>query len=348
MGRGSVGRPWRVKGPEPVAADEPIVGLKYAAVVIDDEGEFRFQSTTSRSGHARCYDVEGRAVCQSGREHRAPSWRCTCGYYAMGDAATLRTAWERIGIDPDWAMLEVELTGRVIEHDRGWRGQRQTILAAVWDDRCSRCGQATATGFILPTRFGTAVRPVCRPCGRREWTSPADLAGRLGTEVRLASGVMGRPPPSDAGTRVWQRWWSIVIGAFVVVVAAAFASVWLAGGGRAAQAGLVRQVAPLVSVDDPPRTAAALAAVTRQGRKAVVYEQRAEPGGPAAVAAVAVIDPWGRSGARCRVILTPDQQPASWEVIESVASDETGCHRHVLDRSPTISVHQPAEEAGHG
>jgi hypothetical protein len=336
-----------VKGPDPVVAEEPIVGLKFAAVVIDDEGEFRFQSTTSRSGHARCYDVEGQAVCQSGREHRAPSWRCTCGYYAMGDAAALRSAWERIGIDSDWALLEVELTGRVIEHDRGWRGQRQSVLAAVWDDRCSRCRQATATGFLLPNRFGTAVRPFCRTCGRKDWTSPSELSGRLGTEVRLEPGVAGRPPSAEAGVRSWQRWWSIVIGAFVVVVAAAFASAWLAGGARVGQAGLVRQMAPLVDVDDPASTAAALSGM-RQGRQAVVYEERPPVGTHARVAAVAVIDPWGRAGARCRVILTPDAAPESWEVIEAVASDESGCHRHVLERTPSVSIHAPVEEVSHG
>lgn len=59
------------------------------------------------------------AKCGIGRDHRPPYPNCTCGFYAMK-------------VRPDWpgeAVAEVELFGVVIEHEKGWRAERQRIIS---------------------------------------------------------------------------------------------------------------------------------------------------------------------------------------------------------------------------
>jgi hypothetical protein len=186
--------------------DAPLVGVKYAQVVRDDEGLLRFQSTGVRPGHARCFDVDARAVCQAGREHRPPAWRCWCGFYATFDLAHLLEIWQRENVDRSTALLEVELSGRVVEHRAGWRAAHQVVLAARWNTRCAHCGEA-ASGFTLPARTGRPVVQVCARCDPAS-VSPATLAGQLGTEVGLRDGTLPDhvwTPPPPRRRRRWGR-----------------------------------------------------------------------------------------------------------------------------------------------
>jgi hypothetical protein len=57
------------------------------------------------------------ARCPHGCE-RAPTWSCTCGIYATTDRPTAGFG-DMVGV--------VELTGRVIEHDRGYRAEHARI-----------------------------------------------------------------------------------------------------------------------------------------------------------------------------------------------------------------------------
>ena len=108
--------------------DGPLQGVKYGAVVSVD-GVLRFESTTRRAQHSRCYDVESKAICQLGMDHVVPSWACTCGFYAMPDEEALAAAWGEARLS-HWAVLRVEVSGRVIEHERGWRASRQVVIEA--------------------------------------------------------------------------------------------------------------------------------------------------------------------------------------------------------------------------
>lgn len=166
----------------------PLVGVKYAMVARDEEGALRFRSTGCRPGHARCYDVEARAVCQTGREHRPPAWHCMCGFYATPDLDTLRKVWAQEQLDRSTVLLQVQLWGRVVEHRYGWRAANQTVLAAIWDERCRSCG-GQARGFVLPRRSGSPVTQSCTQC-HADVASPSMVAGELGTEVRFGSGIV--------------------------------------------------------------------------------------------------------------------------------------------------------------
>jgi hypothetical protein len=196
--------------------------VKYASVVRDDEGVLRFQSTGVRPGHARCYDVESRAVCQAGREHRPPAWRCWCGFYATHDLPTLLDIWQREHVERSTVLLEVQLSGRVVEHRSGWRAARQVVLAALWNRRCAQCGE-DASGFTLPGRTGRPVVQVCAKCDPGA-VSPSTLAGHLGTEVGLREGTLPdhvwTPPPP-----VHRHRWSRVIRVQVLATTTALCGV---------------------------------------------------------------------------------------------------------------------------
>lgn len=69
-------------------------------------------------------------VATHGATHRAPGWNCRCGINAFKDSyMAART-------DNDWPILgKIQLTGMVIEHERGYRGEIGEILElAIYDD----------------------------------------------------------------------------------------------------------------------------------------------------------------------------------------------------------------------
>ena len=69
------------------------------------------------------YGAVARATCAL-EDHDAPDADCSCGFYAVADDTQL---W-RLGADePELAVLDVELAGRVIEHDHGYRASDQVV-----------------------------------------------------------------------------------------------------------------------------------------------------------------------------------------------------------------------------
>jgi hypothetical protein len=71
--------------------------------------------------------------------HRVPGEGCTCGFYAMKEldaqllyAATMavRVA-DRTGMDEVFVLGRVELAGKVIEHDLGYRAERARIVELI-------------------------------------------------------------------------------------------------------------------------------------------------------------------------------------------------------------------------
>jgi hypothetical protein len=70
------------------------------------------------------YGVVARATCPFGSGDPAPGPECSCGFYEVARDDEL---W-RLGVDdPDLAVLDVELSGRVIEHAHGYRASHQHI-----------------------------------------------------------------------------------------------------------------------------------------------------------------------------------------------------------------------------
>jgi hypothetical protein len=167
------------------------------------------------------YHAVDRAICPLHR-HDAPHAGCSCGFYAVPDDQAL---W-RLGADqPDLARVDVELAGRVIEHDHGYRASDQRALSVEMHHGCARCG--ARADVLHQRRFGGLV-PACRRCARRPMTLQAASAS-LGVPVRFRGEETRRAP--------WRRRFALVALPMLVLVLALTAT--------AAVAVLVRSGAPL-------------------------------------------------------------------------------------------------------
>ena len=66
---------------------------------------------------------------------RVPSVECSCGFYAMNERPTIFT----IGHKGTHALMEVELCGRVLVCESGYRAEKQRPIRLVVDTRCEYC-----------------------------------------------------------------------------------------------------------------------------------------------------------------------------------------------------------------
>ncbi len=137
--------------------------------------------------------ASSRARCGEGHVHRAPEPGCTCGFYALADTDELRA---RLGPwHPEEVELDVELAGRVVRHERGLRGEQQTVLGVRLHRMCALCPTrnprpTSVVGRVRPGRQRAdwdGLLPLCDRCAVRAaelWTV-AGLAATLGTEVTV-------------------------------------------------------------------------------------------------------------------------------------------------------------------
>lgn len=133
-----------------------------------------------------------------GDTHPAPVVDCTCGFYAMRD----REAVEPVG---GIAVLEVELSGRVIRHERGYRAERQRVMSVAVDRLCWGWLENGCTAEPVGLSYRRAqVVPTCQEHSEGRSASLLEVAGVLGTEVRW-----GEAPPtvglqcSACGGPIW-------------------------------------------------------------------------------------------------------------------------------------------------
>ncbi len=169
---------------------ESVRAWKRARLRVDG-GTLRFEGT----GVPHTYSVEDTAVHSPSYSTGAdphpspdPNFACrTCGFYAMSDRNALPILrWEYVNSTLD---LEVELSGTIIEYEKGYRAQRQRVLA-VWVDRhCGVCRSVSdappaATAEGLRVVEGNYVVPSCRSCTPLGLVSLSEASGLLGTEIR--------------------------------------------------------------------------------------------------------------------------------------------------------------------
>jgi len=180
---------------------EPIVGRKVAWLARVD-GIVRFAPLYERK-LSEPYGPVADAVCEGGLQHIAPNTECGCGFHAVSSREDLWRFSPAAGV----ITLDVELAGRVVEHEHGWRAEHQIVLGAHLPARCPRCGRpvvgvATRGPHGAPERNvdWTMLYPVCRRCGRRRVIPVATLAGALRVEVSID--LIGPPvaisPPSNS------------------------------------------------------------------------------------------------------------------------------------------------------
>jgi hypothetical protein len=129
------------------------------------------------------------ATCRR-TDHEAPTPGCKCGFWSVRERVALEEAvGPRMG---GWGLACVELSGVVIETERGHRAAHQRILSVTVADRCERvdCPERT-TGLAVDAQG--FLRAACDEHGAE--LSLIDATGLLRTEV-----VAGTLPP-PAGER---------------------------------------------------------------------------------------------------------------------------------------------------
>jgi hypothetical protein len=162
--------PWDVFATPIEAFKLARLGLEHGEVVLRPAFYRQLGASYGAVAHASC----------PLSSHDAPDTGCSCGFYAVADEGQL---W-RLGADePELAVVEVELSGRVIEHDHGYRASDQRVRAVRVHGVCVRCGRHAEV--FGQRRFGGLV-PACRRCARRP-VDAAAVSHALGVPVRFTS-----------------------------------------------------------------------------------------------------------------------------------------------------------------
>jgi hypothetical protein len=186
--------------------DEPLRAVKRARLRISPDGRSATLSGLTLGGR---YAAEDDARCPRGCT--IPADGCDCGFYALRPdrEAEVFGASEHL-LRATSVRLDVELSGAVLEYDRGYRAQHQRVLRVEVPRICASCArfhdrQEAVTLIAVPASFlpfgGPAIarapsahrefwpvlEPACQLHRRTRSEVPgiglADLAGLLGTEV---------------------------------------------------------------------------------------------------------------------------------------------------------------------
>ncbi len=162
-----------------VETDEPLRSVKLAEV----RGVRSPRLHPIGRYHRRPYEhrAPARARCHR-HDHAAPALDCTCGFHAVASAVDLPDVAE---VYADCVLLDVELGGTVIEHERGYRAELQSILGVGFPCTCSWCGQVAS--LVVPGRLWRSTCPAC--AGARSRTRAlgrADATALLGIDVHFA------------------------------------------------------------------------------------------------------------------------------------------------------------------
>ena len=161
------------------------------------------------------YGARAEAECPL-HAHAAPALDCRCGFHATVDDEHLA----RLGADePDVALLDVELAGHVIEHERGYRASHQRTREVRVHGVCVRCGRRAEV--LHQRRFGALV-PSCRRCTRRP-VALGEAADSLGVPVRFTGDAT---PPSSRARRLGFVLVQVLVPLLCLLAAAGLAVAW--------------------------------------------------------------------------------------------------------------------------
>jgi hypothetical protein len=171
--------------------DEPIGAFKLANLCWRPGG-LRLESLNYGIVHERLAE----AVCHYRHCTMIPDLDCSCGFYALKDRESARD----YGPSYYTALLEVELSGRVLVCSDGYRAQWQRILRVEVAGGCYYCGGPVDRVAIMP-HVGDAVTMRCA-----EHVLPTDIvlptvvAGMPLSFVGDAEGPFGVPPAHLSGS----------------------------------------------------------------------------------------------------------------------------------------------------
>lgn len=158
----------RRKTPTPV----PVVNARPGVIRAQKRGnltDFGDKPFTGRFANVN-YGVEATAICagrgwaasyheccaapEDAGRHPAPHPDCSCGFHAHLHGPQMCCT------GPGW-LFEVELHGKVVEHEDGYRAQRQRVLSVTPSSTCALCIERTAEVFAA---YDGKVRAVCAMC----------------------------------------------------------------------------------------------------------------------------------------------------------------------------------------
>lgn len=137
------------------------------------------------------YEVADHAECPL-QDHEAPDASCTCGFYAVEHDEEL---WRLGGFEPELAVLDVDLAGRVIEHEHGFRASHQRVRRVTIGNVCVRCGRPAVT---LRRHWFGGLTPACARHARNP-VRLEDVGDALGVPVEFAT---DDPAPAPRGKRL--------------------------------------------------------------------------------------------------------------------------------------------------
>jgi hypothetical protein len=137
------------------------------------------------------YSVADRAVCPL-QDHDAPAADCTCGFYAVEHDDEL---WRLGSYEPELAILDVDLAGRVIEHEHGYRASDQLVRGVTVGNTCMRCGRPAVA---LRRHWFGGLTPACGRHAKRSLTVDA-VAAALGVPVTFST---DEPTAAPRGKRL--------------------------------------------------------------------------------------------------------------------------------------------------
>ncbi len=161
------------------------------------------------------YDVADRAVCPL-QDHDAPAPDCTCGFYAVETDDQL---WRLGSYEPELVVLDVDLAGRVIEHEHGFRASDQRVRAVTVGNTCVRCGRPAAA---MRRHWFGALTPACAKHAKRP-VALDEVGEALGVPVGFST---DDPTPAPRGKRLRFVLAQLVAPILILVLglAAAFAT----------------------------------------------------------------------------------------------------------------------------
>ena len=148
-------------------ADIPIIAVKIANVVWPEGEDPRFQGVASKLFYGRdanadcCQVLDGVRKLTHGPSPNFGS--CGCGFYAMrpdafGVASEAASGYQGV-------KLTVELSGRVLVAEHGYRAEHQRVLS-VEPRGCCACLSRPADWYM---DNGSHLLPMCNTCWTRDY-----------------------------------------------------------------------------------------------------------------------------------------------------------------------------------
>lgn len=178
-----------------VEQEEPIRTWKQAALVRNGQNvELRPMAITKATilpdAEATCASYGSNAAflaASLGDHHQCPKPGCTCGFYAYKERPAPAT--NAFPYTNSWGtntvILEVELSGTVIECETGYRAQYQRVLGVHIPGRCSNLLCDEPAVAVVFSADGEPGRPVCATHRERDsWDAVtlAEIGNALGIE----------------------------------------------------------------------------------------------------------------------------------------------------------------------